>query len=389
MSEYYVGKGSAGTLTLSSSRTEDTTIGVEAITSLTSSGQADVIVADGSTFSAGDWVLIIQMQGTGAGNYEQAKIASISTNTLTMEATLTNTYQSTNAQVVKMAQYHSVTINSGGVWTASSWDGTTGGVLAAMCRGNLTVDSGGSIEVDAKGFRGGAAVTAANTRGNSGEGTGGDSVLASFDANGNGGGGGIQHVAGEYNANGGSGGGHSSEGSAGTRGESGGTTSGSANLSTMTFGGAAGSGGSRTNNVGGEYSGKGGRGGGIIFLIVGGNISISDNVSASGGDGDDAPLPNSDQRGGAGGAGAGGSIRFVSEGTIALNSTNVAAPAGTGGTSFATHRDGYDGSAGRIATLAGATVTGTSVPSIDESSTDTTTTLDSTAKMPLPRFYRS
>ncbi len=83
---YYVGDGSDGAKTISTTVTEDTANGLEDITSGASSGQADVVVANGATFTANDWVLIYDEDGT----YEFAQILSISSNTLTLRDNLQN-----------------------------------------------------------------------------------------------------------------------------------------------------------------------------------------------------------------------------------------------------------------------------------------------------------
>jgi len=71
--------------------TEGTNIGLYAITSNlasnAASGQADVIVADGTIFTAGEIVTV-----TDTADSEDAIILSIATNTLTMTANLTNAY---------------------------------------------------------------------------------------------------------------------------------------------------------------------------------------------------------------------------------------------------------------------------------------------------------
>ena len=64
-------------------------------------------------------------------------------------------------QVIRVPQYTSATLSSG--LTALAWNGTTGGVLALDIASQLTL--GGTVAVDAEGFRGGAGqlYTAATT----------------------------------------------------------------------------------------------------------------------------------------------------------------------------------------------------------------------------------
>jgi len=352
---WYVGDGKDGTLNLTSLRTEDTTQGIENITSTATSSQKDIIVADGTTFAADDWVLIMQMTGTGAGNYEQNQVNSISSNTLTMFGDLQHTYQSSGAQVIKMGEYDSVSININGIWTASEWNGTKGGVLAAMVSGGITVTSDGVVDVVGKGFSGGAGVEFNfGVQGTSHSG----SPSNSGSANGIGGGGG--DGSGQGQLGGGGGGGYSVGGSTGGGdGGTGGGTVGTTTLETVFLGGGGGGGGEAGVN---SSPGAGGKGGGVIILIVDGDITVQGSISAEGGQGLVGAFTS------AGGGGSGGSIRFIADGTIALGSSNVSAAGGAGGSPT-----GGAGGDGRIATISTATVTGSASPTINASSTESIT----------------
>ena len=55
-------------------------------------------------------------------------------------------------QVVRVPNYRSVVVQSGGRITAHPWDGTTGGIVAFRASEQLQVSSGGSISVAALGF---------------------------------------------------------------------------------------------------------------------------------------------------------------------------------------------------------------------------------------------
>lgn len=350
MAEFFVGSGDDGALSITSSRTEDTTRGVSNINSGASSGQANVTVASATSFSAGDWVLLIQMTGTGRGQYEFAKVLSKASNTLTMEGNLTYTYQSSGAQCIKVGQYSSVTVGTGGTWTASAWNGTVGGVLVAMVTGNVVVDSGRTITADGLGHNGGAGAQFdfGGTGSGDGGGAGGDGRFSCSQ----GGGGGGYGVAGSAGSMSGCGGG---------AGGSGGGTYGQANLQVAHLG--SGGGGGAKAGVGGT-NGGGGKGAGIIILVVGGNITVSGNIYCRG-------LQGTDGTDGAdGGGGSGGSIRFICEGTITMGS-NLVNASGGGGVG-----NGGGGGAGRVAGLSTSTISGTSTPTIDVSSTDTTTTAD-------------
>ena len=101
-------------------------------------------VADATNFFADDLILIIQMQGakidgtnapsygtimdySNTGNYEFAKVKSVSGNTITLQYSLLRSYQiEGNVQIVKVPQYKKPIIN--GILTCPSWNGKTGGV---------------------------------------------------------------------------------------------------------------------------------------------------------------------------------------------------------------------------------------------------------------------
>ena len=128
-----------------------------------------ITVADATFYNAGDTVLMIQMKGAtidltntasfgnitsigNAGNYEYARIASISGTTVTLISNLTRTYNvSGKVQLVKVPEYNNVTIT--GVLSASDWNGTIGGVLAFDAVGSVTMNA--NIDVTGKGFTGG------------------------------------------------------------------------------------------------------------------------------------------------------------------------------------------------------------------------------------------
>ena len=126
----------------------------------------------GSTITAGDLILIIQMQdgsttnfvnsaayggglASSVGNYEYARVSAVMGSTLTLTKALTNTYvQATQKtfQVIRIPQYISATL--AGIVTASPWNGSSGGVVAIDVYHNLDFNSQ-SINVTGQGFRGG------------------------------------------------------------------------------------------------------------------------------------------------------------------------------------------------------------------------------------------
>lgn len=138
-----------------------------------------------SPLSAGDLIMIIQVQGaivngsfytqTGntfglpkdslwgsildinnCGNYEWREVSGIVSSTIIqLNCPLSNTYLSSGKTVIiRIPRYNNLTINNGSSITCDAWDGTKGGIIAIEAIGNVIIN--GSIQSDAKGFRGGA-----------------------------------------------------------------------------------------------------------------------------------------------------------------------------------------------------------------------------------------
>src|ERR1051325_1298648 len=138
-----------------------------------------------ANLAAGDLILIIQVQGAtmigslngttalpldtswgritnynNCGWYEFAELRSVPNGTsITLDCGLQHDYSTggtNHTEIVRVPRYTSLTVNSGGVLTCDAWNGTTGGVLAVEVLNNTIVNSGGSIDASAKGFRGGS-----------------------------------------------------------------------------------------------------------------------------------------------------------------------------------------------------------------------------------------
>jgi uncharacterized repeat protein (TIGR01451 family) len=150
-----------------------TSITVNAIANL-SSGET----TGGGALAAGDVVMLYQPRGASidttntptygtisgygnAGNYELRSVRSVAGNVITLDASsdgsscisgLKNSY-SAGAQVIRVPQYTNLTVNAGASVVASTWAGTTGGVLSALVQNTLTIN--GTVSVSGLGFRGG------------------------------------------------------------------------------------------------------------------------------------------------------------------------------------------------------------------------------------------
>ncbi len=326
-----------------------------ALTSTANSGQTNLILSNASGFSAGQEVLVIQIQGTGAGLYEFKTIASISSNTLTLNNNLTNTYSAggtSKAQVLRVMQYHDVTVQSGGALTAHAWDGNTGGIIAFKASGQLVVN--GIIDMTGKGYRGGAGSHRCAGQAWSGESYSGIGTSCSVTGckvlpNNGGGGNGGDYAGGTA---GGSGAGYGTQGNSAVQGTNmSGYSYGISDLSMVFLG--SGGGGGYEDNAACNGTGGGGGGGGGIILTKARSITIQGSVVSNGSAGVGVPI----NPGAGGGGGAGGSILMASK-DIIING-NVTATGGQFGVGSYSGANGGSGAVGRIrveyTTLIGAT----------------------------------
>ncbi|MDD2822454.1 MAG: DUF2341 domain-containing protein [Candidatus Daviesbacteria bacterium] len=373
-----------------------------ASTANNTSGQNQVTTSTTPTgLVVGDEILIINLQGTSGdnsnvGKYETARITGISTNTLTLNHNLTNTYNGTGGTqkivIQRVPNYTNVTINSGGTITATAFNGTKGGIIFFRASGTLTVSSGGTVEASSLGFRstaGGAAATVGTQETFTGT-VNSSSTAGSLGSNGTNEGG----AGGGGSGSGGGGGGYSGTGGTGTSGSAGGrgacagndgydnctgaggngasggtaaagnTNYGAAALTTIYLGssGFSGSGGGNGGNGGSGGVGAGGAGGasgigGGIVIIGASTITIAGNVKANGGNGSAGSVGTANQGGiygnsapggggGGGGGGSGGSI-LINSASTTFGSSLISSTAGTagagGGGGSATYRGGGGG----------------------------------------------
>lgn len=347
------GTGVDGTITVNSTLYVDATR--SAITGLIGvAGSNSIAVSSASGFSVGDEVLIITMQDAtaGAGNlvgrYEFETVSAISSNTLLFTQNLANAYTASGTlkhQVIKVPQYTNVLVSNGGMITCNPWNGSTGGVVCFKASGNVTINAGGLIGANGKGYRGVAQKAALwrNADGGQGEGiygtgissgsnggSSGNNSGAWLSANGNGGGGGT----GTGDSGGGGGGGYASAGTGGVNwGHSpgvGGLAVGTSSLTRLIMGGAGGEGGADED---GAYSGAGGNGGGIVYISTN-SLTVNGTVSSNGNAGNVASngSPGSGCGTTAGGGGAGGSI-ILTINSFSGTGSNVITTGGAGGQS--------------------------------------------------------
>jgi hypothetical protein len=364
------GTGEDGDLTVGIGQTLFANDARASVTNTSSSGQRMVSLNSTAGWVRGDEVLIIQMQGTGAGSYEFGIIADMNGTSITLQKNLANTYSvggNSKAQALLVRHYQNVTVS--GTLAVHEWDGTAGGVAVFRVAGQTLVQPGGLLDLAGRGYRGG-------TKGGSSKETGqqGESELglgsridaahcaAGGDTNRNGAGGG----GGNGDANpsvdrAGGGGGGGGNGTNGGRGEcvdfhaggQGGGTLGNSELTTLFMGGGGGAGGNDNNDT---QAGDGGRGGGALFLFSR-SLQVNGTISADGIQGSTGQSSS-----GSGGGGAGGSIKLIASSTN-LAPGIVRAASGPGGQGQSSgESDGGGGAEGRIRIEYCNTLSGTSNP---------------------------
>jgi hypothetical protein len=350
------GDGSDGTLTVSTATT--LTPAATPLVADVAAGGTTLRVISAAGFAAGNEVLVIDMQGTDAGHYEFRRVASVTSNTLTLTAGVGAMFAggTDRVQVVRVFRYDNLTVNSGQTLATTAWNGSTGGVLAIRVSGTATI--AGDLVASGRGFRGGAGDSGgrrcgAGAQGESPTGTGGRSTSANG-GGGGGGGGGVFCCGGSGQSPGGGGGAHGAVGAAGTGASgqgAGGAAYGVAAL-TRVFLGAGGGGGGGNCDV---ASGPGGAGGAAIFLAAT-TLNVSGTVASAGNQGSTGGSYE-----GAGAGGAGGSV-FLAGRSVTLAAGRVTANGGASNTSGS--GTGGAGSVGRVriecATLNGAACPGAS-----------------------------
>lgn len=336
------GNGSDGNIVIDSPTTFASPTSALASTAL--AGQNIINFVTDSVFEVGDEILLIQVQGAGAGQYEFAQVASVSSDHVTLIEPLQYTYTqegNSKAYATRVPHFQNVTITSTGSWTAPAWNGSEGGSIVFRANDTVFIETGGSINANATGYRGGPRTYGAASHGLQGEGLTGTGSPTRFPNNG-GGGGGPGTGDGGAGAGGGSHaspGGDASDPFYGDPGLGSQTIFGEPTLQALFTGGAGGAGGTDDSGGGGGFGGKGGNGGGIVYIganTLAGNGTISSN-GQHGEDHDGVP----DSEHGGGGGGAGGSIKIIA-GIANVDGVSISAIGGAGGKA----KDGYGGAGG-------------------------------------------
>lgn len=361
---------------------------INTCTRLLSAVNESATIADTSGFAEGHLAVVIQMtdefaisgdptpvQGTKAAAWHLGRVVAVETSAIRLDAPLSATFLSAGtraAQVCTVPEYLNVHVGAGGEITATPWDGETGGVVAFLANGTVTVE--GTIDVSGLGFRGGLLsgnacddhVTALDTTGALGGGKG-----EGLDARGW-----LIEGRGNFSSGGGGGNAHNAGGGGGANGGAGGTggyesAGGSVNTDTQGLGGAridlalperltmGGGGAAGQQDTG--FGGAGGAGGGIVLMAVN-HIVGNGGIAADGVEGELSG--NNAQHGdGAGGGGAGGTLHveaFSSTFSGLLSAVGGNGGIQTGNNAGAGGREGTGGGGGGgriyVAGITGATL---------------------------------
>lgn len=302
--------------------------------------------------TAGDEILIINLQGTAAGQYETKILqSSPASTTLNLTSGLSNSYVATQKIMVqRVPNYTNVTVPSSAYLLASSFNGTKGGVVFFRANGTVSINSGGIINMNWAGLPGGAQVPGgARGEGNTNGSIGINGLAGQTPCCAGGGGGGLQGGAGGPKAswpNGGSGAG-------GSPGGGGGGSYGSAGTTGNTTSGAGGKGG---GNAAGGAAGVGGAGsGGIVYgqpNLLNSLLLGSGGGGGGSGAGGGGGFNKEGGQGGDGGiGGTGGGIIYISASTIS-NSGFIYADGNAGG-GGGNGRSGGDNQGGQGTTSGG------------------------------------
>lgn len=329
------GTGTDGQLTVAMA-SETSTVRA-ALTETAVAGALVLPMSSSAGFSAGQMIVVLQMTGIKAGHYEEARVAGVAENSLTLQGPLRNTFPVSPrdaAQVLAIPQYSDVTILPGATLTCPPWNGSTGGVLWIKVAGTLQND--GTVDVSGKGFAGGASVIGGAGGAGGAGGRAGQPAGGGFT-----GGAGASVPGGSAGASGpamlaGAGGasGHAGQGGAGAGGGARGVSNGnSAGLADGSAGGPGGHGGTGA---------AGGQGGGITFIsarrLAGGGLFKADGrLGENGTDG---------LSGAAGGNGGTGSAAFTTPDLINGPPNLIQVAAGAGGAGGRGGEGGHAGAGG-------------------------------------------
>lgn len=323
------GNGSNGALTITDSRTENTYHFVQS--TVFGPGPCSITLGSASGLTVGDEVLVHQTQGPDldqVGKYEFTYVTAVVGNDVSL-ADLTGRYSSGSpnvlspqacvTQLVRVPNYTSLTVGSGGTLECTPWNGTRGGIVVVRVQGTLSID--GTITASFRGFRPGfgdnAGTNGTAAQGESLRGLGLDNDPDHNEPNDGGGGGGYTDPG--RDGSGGGGAGHIQAGLPGIalsslgKGGKGGLPYGGGSAPSRLYFGSGGGGGSIDRGPdanGNGSSGRGGTGGGIVILLAR-RIESGGTIAARGEDGQNGSSSVAEHGGGGGGSAGCISLLFL------------------------------------------------------------------------------
>ncbi|RKH73876.1 cell envelope biogenesis protein OmpA, partial [Corallococcus aberystwythensis] len=170
-----LGTGRNGVLTVNAANTIVNTY--TRLTATANAGATSVTVTSTAGFAAGDLVMVYQSTGLTAvaigsqtaidlstaqvGRWQFARVLSLTgttrlnfvAGTTLTQAFTVGTTANLAAQVLRVPEYQSVTVNAGASIVAAPWDGQVGGLVVFLSQG--AVNNAGAISANGMGFRGG------------------------------------------------------------------------------------------------------------------------------------------------------------------------------------------------------------------------------------------
>ena len=154
-----LGNGSDGELTVRDGEPNKVINRYESVKTELRPGAQVIVVSDARGFEPDDLVMVLQttgsdregiaagaslvpLAGTGVGRWELARILKVAGTTLHLTgAAGARVCGRVLHQVIRVPEYTSVTIQTGGSLAPEPWDGTRGGVLAFLVQGTLTTNA--------------------------------------------------------------------------------------------------------------------------------------------------------------------------------------------------------------------------------------------------------
>jgi hypothetical protein len=341
-------------------------------------GGKKLSVADATGFAAGELVLVLQvhaegpapaagtpgpldLDSSGAGRWELARLESVAAGALNLTAPLVSSYSAPGSQVVRVPEYTQVHVLPAASLVAQPWNGSSGGVLTFLATD--AVLNQGLISADGAGFRGGTFATSPTrpvgcTELNQSQAEGGaqkgEGLFTAAPGAPTHGYGALANGAGGGNCDdgGGGGGGHGGAGGQGGYtvatdgardvGGRGGLALRYAPLRRLMFGGGGGAGAGNSNGSSGNGGTSGGAGGGILYIRARDFQGSQGIIRANG------QVASDSTNDGAGGGGAGGHITLRVQDRITCAALEAHGGAGGSNPAAEPHGPGGGGAGGVV-----------------------------------------